>query len=111
MYRFNRDSRIVCHCNSPEEAIAFINYCNDHFLEPEAAHNAEKMARSMFYPFRGEPNDCVRYSNGDMGFCSKGYYISEGFPIYEFYELNFPGNDDSGLIVDPASITSFLDLL
>lgn len=116
MYRFNRDSRIVCHCDSPEEAITFINYCNDHFIEPGKSVDAHSFARSMFIFPRGIPNDCVRYSpcdfSGDnIGYCTKEYYIKKEFHVYEFSEPSFSGFDDREIFVDSASMTSFLDSL
>lgn len=114
MHRFNRNSYIVCHCNSPEEAIIFINYCNKNFMEPGNTYDAKRYVGSMFrntLARDNETNDCVRYCRGSIGHCSKEYYLEKGHHVYEFSELRFAEFDESEIIIDSDYMTDFLDLL
>lgn len=118
MHRFNRNSYIVCHCNSPEEAVIFINYCNENFLDPQNAYDAKRYVGNMFrntLARDNEINDCVRYYpgsiTGTIGHCSKEYYLERGHHVYEFSELRFAGFDESEIIIDSDYMTDFLDLL
>ena len=114
MHRFDRDSHIVCHCNSPEEAIIFINYCNKNFIEPGHTCDAKRYVGCMFHNVLGRPNeisDCVRYYFGSIGHCSKEYYLKRGDHVYEFSDLRFTEFDESEIFVDLSPMTGFLELL